>query len=950
MSDDAQRNAPNRSTPRHWRDAQTNFKIQIAFMDSPLQDNASNKKLFTALTTAQKICDDGTGRVRNAKAVVTLTKNEQDHLAGKTHVEVWKWYKQALLDAERNPRPHVPDAVARRVLGRRHPATLRVLTVTHTIDGKCLVDGNDNQSQHNWNSIFHPHHHTRMIICYHQITSPTTARVPFRTSGTFNQRTPTPQHTKATPTPRQSSPPRLATVVEETCAVVDADDLDLEGAKPLPSDPKPTSTTAPLAQMHTTWQASTLTAKGLSKNHAPTTAVASQHTHASISTKSSSTNATLQATPVQRSNEHAKTPVKTPVKTPAKPHAPKTPITQIITDNRKTRWSAPSTNTLPAFTRAQSYPGPAPPNATQGHVNPHFYHTTIPIAPALVKSASIKSIRMNLAPHKFNVHQLKQSLEASLSSEQDTYRDLDTAKYKPQVVAYQPDMEKDQLIKAYETMQGMVNHRTGTRATTTRAPPMNSAHTRLYAVIITGTPGTTKRVSVKEFERNDKVGSFVAPTPDAANNTFLMIVHHPPRQIRSAVKNPYSNTRGTSERSAASRTRMTTPKETKRGTAPAAAKQSSVPHFIEAASTGVFRTTRPKNMPTQLALSQNAAMATLRTNPSVHQLALKTTNANNHVVQIHVEFTTTNEPPQGYQVWIHGVAIASSSNPDKSRLINLTVEAKMKLPHTSNQTQRAAMYRRRLATRLLAEVMVCADTDKALQSSHNQQEAYVVITNVAMGQTMGTARQPKVRSGDSPGKAMLNTDMATVQRVLAKHTNLQYKEIAMTKTNHCSPAHTWLKQHWQRATPTPWKPLSNAGKPHAPYRRRVPAHTDDDTPWTTVPMKTPAGVTQAPTTHKHTPVTAIVDGASPYSRDSHTKALTLNDLKQHLPVDPPTPTTNQPAPTADAQRTTPSPPRKHQHEPTQSMTPSAAPVPQAVPTPAQPPLDHDLAAHTQVTV
>ena len=62
MSDDAQRNAPNRSSPRHWRDAENNCKIQIVFMDTPLQDNASNKKLFTALTTAQKTCDGGTGR------------------------------------------------------------------------------------------------------------------------------------------------------------------------------------------------------------------------------------------------------------------------------------------------------------------------------------------------------------------------------------------------------------------------------------------------------------------------------------------------------------------------------------------------------------------------------------------------------------------------------------------------------------------------------------------------------------------------------------------------------------------------------------------------------------------------------------------------------------------------------------------------------------------------
>ena len=359
---------------------------------------------------------------------------------------------------------------------------------------------------------------------------------------------------------------------------------------------------------------------------------------------------------------------------------------------------------------------------------------------------------------------------------------------------------------------------------------MNSAHTRLCAVIITGTPGTTKRVSVKQFERNDKVSSFVAPTPNAANNAFLVIVHDPPRQIRSTIKNPHSNTRGTSESSDASRTRKTTPNETMRGTLPPAAKQLSVPRFIEAASTGVFMTTRPKNMPTQPALSQNAAMATLRTNPSVHQLALETADANNHVVQMHVEFTTTNEAPQGYQAWIHGVAIASSSNPDKSRLMHLTVEARMNLPHTSHQTRMAAMYRRRLATRLLAEVMVCADTDKALQSSHNQQEAYVVIINMAMGQTMGTARQPKVQSGDSPGKAMLNADMATVQRALAKHTNLQHKEITNENANHCSPAHTWLKQHWQRATPTPWQPLADAGKPHAPYQRRVPAHTDDDTP------------------------------------------------------------------------------------------------------------------------
>ena len=167
MSDDAQRNAPNRSAPRHWCDAQNNVKIQIAFMDSPLQDNASNKKPFTALTAAQKMCDDGTGRVRNAKAVVTLTKNEQDHLAGKTHVEVWKWCKGALVDTERNPRPHVPDSAARKALGRRHPANLRVLTVTHAIDSKCLVDGNDNQSQRNWHSVFHPQRHTRMIICYH---------------------------------------------------------------------------------------------------------------------------------------------------------------------------------------------------------------------------------------------------------------------------------------------------------------------------------------------------------------------------------------------------------------------------------------------------------------------------------------------------------------------------------------------------------------------------------------------------------------------------------------------------------------------------------------------------------------------------------------------------------------------------------------------------------------
>ena len=110
------------------------------------------------------------------------------------------------------------------------------------------------------------------------------------------------------------------------------------------------------------------------------------------------------------------------------------------------------------------------------------------LAPALVKRASIKSTRMNLAPRTFNVLQLKQSLEASLNSEQDTCRDLDTAKHKPQMVACQPEMEKDQMIKAHETMKGTVSHRTGTRATTTRAPPMNSAHTRLCAVIITGAP------------------------------------------------------------------------------------------------------------------------------------------------------------------------------------------------------------------------------------------------------------------------------------------------------------------------------------------------------------------------------------------------------------------------------------------------------------------------------
>ena len=149
--------------------------------------------------------------------MVTLTKNEQDHLTGKTHLEVWKWHKEALVDAERNPGPRVPDSVARKALSRRHPANSRALTVTHTIDSKCLVDGNDNRSQRNWRSVFHPQHHTRLILCYHQITIPTTARVSFRTSGTFNQPTPTPQHTKATPTPRQSSPPRLTTVTKKEC-------------------------------------------------------------------------------------------------------------------------------------------------------------------------------------------------------------------------------------------------------------------------------------------------------------------------------------------------------------------------------------------------------------------------------------------------------------------------------------------------------------------------------------------------------------------------------------------------------------------------------------------------------------------------------------------------------------------------------------------------------------
>ena len=57
---------------------------------------------------------------------------------------------------------------------------------------------------------------------------------------------------------------------------------------------------------------------------------------------------------------------------------------------------------------------------------------------------------------------------------------------------------------------------------------------------------------------------------------------------------------------------------------------------------------------------------------------------------------------------------------------------------------------------------------------------------------------------------MLNADTATVQRVLAERTNLQHKEITNKSTNHCSPAHTWLKQHWQRATPTPWQPDGKA--------------------------------------------------------------------------------------------------------------------------------------------
>ena len=56
-------------------------------------------------------------------------------------------------------------------------------------------------------------------------------------------------------------------------------------------------------------------------------------------------------------------------------------------------------------------------------------------------------------------------------------------------------------------------------------------------------------------------------------------------------------------------------------------------------------------------------METLRTNPSAHQLALETADANDHVVQMHVEFITTNEAPQGYQVWIHGGSCRQQQQP-----------------------------------------------------------------------------------------------------------------------------------------------------------------------------------------------------------------------------------------------------------------------------------------------
>ena len=281
----------------------------------------------------------------------------------------------------------------------------------------------------------------------------------------------------------------------------------------------------------------------------------------------------------------------------------------------------------------------------------------------------------------------------------------------------------------------------------------------------------------------------------------------------------------------------------------------------------------------------------LRGEDGVKMYAVSHKDAHNHVVQTFVDYATTAEGPQGMQRFVRGVAVCSSKNQIQANLVHLTEEGKIKMPPTISQTHLQAVHGQRLATRSLAEVLNYADDDNSLTPVNSDlNEAYIVITDVALRKTIGTAVKSAGRAPQSPGNKAMNDDVANINRTFAKHPHLQYQPMQL-RFNGATPAETWITSHWQRQTSTKWSPLQGSNAPRARSLKFTNGlETQQEPGWTTVPTRKPplstrtanANARQATNTRNDRHTSSNGHGRN---QTGGKASMTIKDLQQCLSVD-----------------------------------------------------------------
>ena len=104
-------------------------------------------------------------------------------------------------------------------------------------------------------------------------------------------------------------------------------------------------------------------------------------------------------------------------------------------------------------------------------------------------------------------------LSGDAAEAQAMRQQLNDVGHNPHTIKCHPSMEKDQVIKAWETVHAVVPEITGTRSKATRQRPMHTTNTALHG-ITTDTPdnnGSAKpfdgSISAKEFTNNHKLGT-----------------------------------------------------------------------------------------------------------------------------------------------------------------------------------------------------------------------------------------------------------------------------------------------------------------------------------------------------------------------------------------------------------------------------------------------------------